>query len=89
MAYAQNRTEDEWNKIIGKSLSGHLKCSFLLHPEICSEGIYSKDIDWNTEMRQLCIYMTQLFLRKIRNNLSLNNMEIVKNFIAHPKRNMI
>ena len=89
MAEEQNRRANEPNKMIGKSISGHLKYSFPLHPEILSAVIYSKEINWNMETNWLYIYMIQLSWRKIRNNLSIKNMEIVMNFTAHPTQTMI
>lgn len=96
MAYEQNKTEKEW-KIIGKSVSGHLKYAFIIHPEILSAGIYSKEIDWNIEKRDYVFRWYNYFwekleiisVSKIRNNIYIKNAEIVKNFIAHPKWTMI
>lgn len=44
MASEQNRRENEPNKILGKSISGYVKYSFFVHPEILSAGVYSKKI---------------------------------------------
>lgn len=89
MASEQNRRENEPNKILGKSISGYVKYSFFVHPEILSAGVYSKKIIWNMEEMLIIFIWHSHFFREIRNNFSVKNMEVFMNFMVHLEWTMI